>query len=98
MFTPTFRLPWDYIGCGTPRIELHKIRDQWRACLMNFDIDTAIDGFDSESLEQLSIIFQEASDYIKRTDTNTPCLFEEDSNELQSQSEPRTGTMGSECC
>ena len=66
MFTPTFRLPWDYIGC--------------------------------ETLEQLSEIFLEASNYIKRTDINTPCLFEEDRDELQSQSEPRTGTMGPECC
>jgi hypothetical protein len=98
MFTPTFRLPWDYIGCGTPRIELQKIDNEWRACLLNFDVDVSINGFDGETLEQLSEIFIEASNYIKRTDVNTPCLFEENNDELQSQSEPRSGTMGPECC
>jgi hypothetical protein len=98
MFTPTFRLPWDYVGCGTPRIELQKINNEWRASLLNFDVDGAINGFDGETLEQLSEIFQEASNYIKRTDVNTPFLFEENNNELQDQSEPRSGTMGSKCC
>jgi len=101
MFTPTFKLPWDYIGCGTPRIELVKNQDHWRACLFNFNADSMVDGFDADTLEELSDIFREAAEYIKRTDVETPCLFEtakEGSDELQSRSEPRTETMGPECC
>ena len=99
MFTPTFKLPWDYIGCGTPRIELQKIHEEWRACLFNFDIDAAIDGFDAETLEQIGDIFHEASNYIKKVGVDDgPCLFEEMSNELQSKEESRSGSVGSECC
>lgn len=101
MFTPTFRLPWDYVGCGTPRIELVKNHNHWRACLFNFNVDSMVDGFDADTLEELSDIFREAAEYIKKTDVETPCLFEtakESSDELQNQSEPRSGTMGPECC
>ncbi len=101
MFTPTFRLPWDYLGCGTPRIELVKNHNHWRACLFNFNVDSMVDGFDADTLEELSDIFTEAAEYIKRTDAETPCLFEsakEGSDELQSRSEPRTEAMGPECC
>jgi hypothetical protein len=76
-----------------------KIHEEWRACLFNFDIDAAIDGFDAETLEQIGDIFHEASNYIKKVGVDDgPCLFEEMSNELQSKKESRSGSMGSECC
>ena len=101
MFTPTFRLPWDYVGCGTPRIELVRYEKNWRACLFNFNVDSMVDGFDADTLEELSDIFREAAEYIKKADTDTPCLFEsvkEGSYELQSRSESRPEAMGPECC
>lgn len=98
MFTPTFRLPWDYIGCGTPRIELVQYQGSWRACLLNFDADAAIDGFDAETLESVAIIFKEAAEYIKKADNATPFLFEEMTNELQEQPRSESGSMDSECC
>jgi len=98
MFTPTFRLPWDFIGCGTPRIELVKHHESWRACLFNFDADAAVDGFDAETLESIASIFSEAANYIRKADNDTPFLFEEMTNELQEERRSKSGSMDSECC
>ena len=98
MFTPTFKLPWDFIGCGTPRIELVKHHTNWRACLFDFNADTATDGFDADTLDEIATIFSEAAEYIRKTDNHTPYLFEGVSNELQEEREPATGTVGPEHC